>query len=108
MTLCFHRTQPCGLFSADAWATTRDQSTALACFGYGFTDEHVNAVIEAALARTDFTLLTFTKEMSDPAWTRWSVKPNTVFVTASRCSLQGTVGPGHKDLWRFERVCKEV
>ena len=80
----------------------------LACFGYGFTDEHVNALIEVALARTDFTLLTFTKEMSDSAWTRWSVKPNTVFVTASRCSLKGTVGPGHKDLWRFERLCKEV
>ena len=80
----------------------------LACFGYSFTDEHVNAVIEAALARTDFTLLTFTKEMSNSAWTRWSVKPNTVCVTASRCSLKGTVGPGHKDLWRFERLCKEV
>ena len=80
----------------------------LACFGYSFTDEHVNAVIEAALARTDFTLLTFTEEMSDSAWTRWSVKPNTVCVTASRCSLKGTVGPGHKDLWRFERLCQEV
>ena len=80
----------------------------LACFGYSFTDEHVNALIEVALARTDFTLLTFTKEMSDSAWTRWSVKPNTVFVTASRCSLKGTVGPGHKDLWRFERLCEEV
>ena len=80
----------------------------LACFGYGFADEHVTAVIEAALARTDFTLLTFTKEMSDPAWVRLSIKPNTVLVTASRCSLNGRVGPGHNDLWRFERLCKEV
>ncbi len=80
----------------------------LACFGYGFADEHVNAFIETALARTDFTLLIFTKEMSDPAWFRWSAKPNTVVVTAARCSLKGTVGPGHNDLWRFERLCKEV
>jgi hypothetical protein len=80
----------------------------LACFGYGFGDEPVNAVIETALARTDFTLLIFTKEMSDAAWNRWSVKTNTVVVTEARCSLKGTVGPGHVDLWRFERLCKEV
>ena len=80
----------------------------LACFGYGFGDEHVNAVIEAALARTDFTLLIFTKEMSNAAWDRWSVKTNAVVVTEARCSLNGTVGPGHDDLWRFERLCREV
>lgn len=80
----------------------------LACFGYDFGDEHVNAVIEAALARTDFTLLIFTKEMSNTAWDRWSVKTNAVVVTEARCSLKGTVGPGHDDLWRFERLCKEV
>lgn len=80
----------------------------LACFGYGFADEHVNTFIEAALARTDFTLLIFTKEMSNAAWNRWSVKTNTVVVTEARCSLKGTLGPGHDDLWRFERLCKEV
>ncbi len=80
----------------------------LACFGYGFADEHVNAVIEAAMARPDFTLLVFTKALSDTAWARWSVKPNAVVVTEARCSLKGTVGPGHPDLWRFERLCKEV
>ena len=80
----------------------------LACFGYGFGDEHVNAVIEAALARRDFTLLIFTKEMSDAAWDRWSAKSDAVVVTKTRCSLKGTVGPGHEDLWRFERLCKEV
>jgi len=80
----------------------------LACFGYGFGDEHVNAVIEAALARTDFTLLIFTKEMSNAAWERWSVKTNVVVVTETRCSLKGRVGPGHTDLWRFERLCKEI
>lgn len=80
----------------------------LACFGYGFSDEHVNAVIEAALARTDFTLLIFTKAMADGAWNRWSAKGNAIIVTETRCTLKGTIGPGHKDLWRFERICKEV
>jgi SIR2-like domain len=80
----------------------------LACFGYGFADEHVNAVIEAALARTDFTLLVFTKAMSDGAWNRWSAKGNAIIVTEMRCTLKGTIGPGHHDLWRFERICKEV
>ena len=80
----------------------------LACFGYGFGDEHVNAVIDAALTRTDFTLLIFTKALSETAWNRWSAKPNAIVVTETRCSLKGTVGPGHADLWRFERLCKEV
>lgn len=80
----------------------------LACIGYGLSDEHVNSIIEAALARTDFTLLIFTKALSDTAWNRWSVKTNAVVVTETRCSLKGTVGPGHTDLWRFERLCKEV
>ncbi len=80
----------------------------LACFGYGFTDEHVNAVVEGALARTDFTVLIFTKALSDPAWTRWSAKTNAVVVTESRSALKGEVGPGHPDLWSFERLAKEV
>ncbi len=80
----------------------------LACFGYGFADEHVNAVIEPALARPDFTLLIFTKALSDIAWNRWSGKANTVVVTEARCSVYGTIGPGHADLWRFERLCREV
>ena len=80
----------------------------LACFGYGFADEHVNAVIEGALARDDFTLLIFTKALSDPSWNRWSVKSNTVVVTETRCSLKGTIGPGHPILWQFGKICKEV
>ncbi len=80
----------------------------LACFGYGFADEHVNATIEAAMARTDFTLLIFTKSLSEAAWERWSAKTNTVVVTEKRCSLKGMRGPGHADLWRFERLCTEV
>lgn len=80
----------------------------LACFGYGFMDEHVNAVIEGALPRTDFTLLIFTKGLPDVAWDRWRDKSNVVVVTEARCSIKGEVGPGHPDLWSFERLSKEV
>ncbi|MDY0145358.1 MAG: SIR2 family protein [Kiritimatiellia bacterium] len=80
----------------------------LVCIGYGFGDEHVNAVIENALARTDFTVLIFTKELSATAWTRWSAKPNVIVVTEKQCSLKGITGPGHADLWKFERLAKEV
>jgi hypothetical protein len=80
----------------------------LACFGYGFLDEHVNAVIEAALARSDFSLLIFTKQLSEPAWVRWSAKTTVVVVTETRCAIRGEVGPGHPDLWKFERLAKEV
>ncbi len=100
---------------AALWSAFRDclvhSKTAinrLACLGYGFADEHVNAVIEASLARTDFTLLVFTKELSDAAWNRWSVKTNVVLVTKARCSLKGELGPGHEELWRFERICEEL
>lgn len=80
----------------------------LACIGYGFSDEHVNAVIEAALVRTDFTLLIFTKNLPDDAWARFSTRANVVVVTEKRCSVNGSTGPGHADLWSFERLSKEV
>lgn len=98
------------LWSAFRGALTQDARPVnrLACIGYGFMDEHVNAVIENGLARTDFTLLIFAKSLQDAAWSRWSVRANTVVVTENRCSLKGTAGPGHADLWSFERLCKEV
>lgn len=80
----------------------------LVCLGYGFADEHVNAVIDGALARTDFTLLILTRGISEEAWNRWSVKGNAVIATESRCSLRGEIGAGHGDLWKFERIAKEV
>jgi hypothetical protein len=80
----------------------------LVCVGYGFADEHVDAVIENALVRTDFTVLIFTKELSDAAWSRWSAKSNVIVVTEKRCSLKGNVGDGHCDLWNFQRIAKEV
>ena len=80
----------------------------LVCIGYGFVDEHVNAVIENALARTDFTVLIFTKELTDAAWARWSTKTNVIVVTEKRCSLKSDVGDGHPDLWDFKKIAKEV
>ena len=80
----------------------------LVAIGYGFGDEHVNVVIEAALSRNNFNLLIFAKALSDPAWERWSGKRNTVVLTEERCSLQGEVGPGHINLWQFETIAKEI
>jgi len=80
----------------------------LVCMGYGFADEHVNALIESALAQSDFTVLIFTKGLSAAAWSRWSVKTNVYVVTETQCSLKGQTGPGHADLWSFERLAKEV
>lgn len=80
----------------------------LVCIGYSFVDEHVNAIIDSALARTDFTVLIFTKVLADPVWTRWSAKTNAIVVTEDRCALKGQVGTGHADLWSFERLAKEV
>ena len=97
------------LWSAFRGALAQDATplNRLACIGYGFADEHVNAVIEAALARTDFTVLIFTKALSEPAWDRWSPKSNVIIVTESQCSLKGAIGPGHTDLWSFERLAKK-
>ena len=80
----------------------------LVCIGYGFADEHVNSIIDSALARTDFTVLIFTKSLSDSVWNRWSAKESAVVVTADRCAIKGQIGPGHADLWSFERLAKEV
>lgn len=80
----------------------------LVCLGYGFADEHVNDIIESATARHDFTLLILTKALEDGPWNRWHVKNNVIIVTETRCSQRGQVGPGHPDLWKFDRLSKEV
>jgi hypothetical protein len=104
-------TQPyAALWSAFRGALGQDSSplNRLVCIGYGFADEHVNALIENALARTNFTLLIFVKELSDQAWNRWSVKNNVIVVTETRCALKKVPGTGHPDLWKFETVAQEV
>lgn len=80
----------------------------LATIGYGLLDEHVNAVIESALARSNFSLLVFAKELSDTAWERWSRKNTAIIVTAKRCSIWGERGPGHPELWKFEHLAGKV
>lgn len=104
-------TQPYqALWSAFRGALGQDSNplNRLVCIGYGFADEHVNTLIESALARTDFTVLIFTKELSDDVWGRWSAKGNVIVVTETRCSLKGNIGPGHANLWNFERLAREV
>jgi hypothetical protein len=80
----------------------------LACIGYGMRDEHVNAVLENGLARNDFTLMIFAKTLVADTFDRWSPRRNVVVVTEDRCSLSGEAGPGHSDLWSFERLSCEV
>lgn len=80
----------------------------LACIGYGFADEHVNTLIENALARTNFSVFIFTKDLSDEAWNRWSIKKNVIVVTETRCSLKGEVGAGHPDLWKCEYLMQRI
>jgi hypothetical protein len=80
----------------------------LVCIGYGFADEHVNTLIESALARSDFTVLIFTKTISDEAWIRWSQKKNVIVVTDSRCAVKGEVGGGHPELWKFDTLSQRI
>ena len=80
----------------------------LVAIGYGFLDNHVNDVIDSALARPYFRLLILTKALGDEAWARWSAKANVIVATEARSSLEGAAGPGHPNLWSFERLAKEV
>ncbi|MDH5666827.1 MAG: SIR2 family protein [Nitrospira sp.] len=80
----------------------------LVTIGYGFRDEHINAIIENALARGNFTLLAFSHSLTPEVFTRWSSKKNVLLVTNSKCSLYGEIGPGHPDLWSFEELTRRV
>ena len=104
-------TQPyAALWSAFRGALGQDGNPLhrLVCIGYGYADEHVNTLIESALARPNFTVLIFTRLLSNEVWDRWSVKTNVIVVTEPRCALKGEVGAGHPDLWKFERLAREV
>ena len=80
----------------------------LLCIGYGMADEHVNAVIESALGRSNFTLIIITKELSDEAFARWSQSDRAIIVTEARSSLYGESGDGHQTLSNFEGLVEEV
>jgi hypothetical protein len=80
----------------------------LLCVGYGMADEHVNDIIEGALARPDFILIVISKALTDSVFTRWSEKRNVIIMTEDRCSLYGELGNGHEELWSFEGIVKEL
>ncbi|MBU0608125.1 MAG: SIR2 family protein [Armatimonadetes bacterium] len=80
----------------------------LVTVGYGMLDEHVNAVLENALARTDFTLLILARSLAPEIIQRWSRKPNVLVVTETQSSIRSDIGPGHPDLWDFTRLSAEV
>lgn len=80
----------------------------LVTIGYGLRDEHVNAIIENALARGNFTLLAFAHNLTPEVFARWSGKKNVVIVTNSQCALNGEIGPGHPALWSFEELTQRV
>src|ERR1035437_1249291 len=80
----------------------------LVAVGYGLRDEHLNAVIENALGRQNFTLLAFARGLADAVFARWSAKKNVVVVTEARCSLYGDTGPGHPNLWKFESLTQTM
>lgn len=80
----------------------------LVTIGYGLRDEHLNTIIENALARGNFTLLVFAHGLAPEVFARWSVKKNVVITTNSQCSLNGETGPGHPDLWSFEELTRRV
>ena len=79
-----------------------DKLNRLITLGYGMADEHVNAEIESALERSNFTLIIITKSLSDPIFNKWLSKQRVHIVTEDRCALNGVLGEGHPDLCSFE------
>lgn len=80
----------------------------LVVVGYGMSDGHVNAVIEAALARRDFTLIVLARSLSDSSFWRFAELANTIIVTESRSALYGEIGTGFHEEWSFEWLASEV
>jgi len=79
-----------------------DKLNRLITLGYGMADEHVNAEIENALERSNFTLIIITKALCDPIFNKWSRKQRVHIVTEDRCSISGVLGEGYPDLCSFE------
>ncbi|MBL6952267.1 MAG: SIR2 family protein [Alphaproteobacteria bacterium] len=81
-----------------------DALNRLVTLGYGMADEHVNDVIEGAMARNNFSLIIISRSLSDEAFDRWAQRKNAVIVTQERSALCGEIGAGHPTLWSFEAV----
>lgn len=80
----------------------------LVVIGYGMRDSHINMVIESALARPDFTLLIFARDLKATVFQRWASYPRVIIVTETQCSLYGELGPGHATWWDFSHLSKET
>jgi hypothetical protein len=80
----------------------------LVCTGYGMRDAHVNAIIEAACARTDFTLLVLARVLGDDEFDCWRKCRQAIIVTEGRTAFYGEEGPGVPDVWSFEWLANEV
>ncbi len=99
-----------GLFPYSAlWSEFRnslfhgdDTLNRLITLGYGMADEHVNAEIENALVRPNFTLIIISKALSDLVFEKWSQKQRVHIITENRCSLNTVSGDGHSGLCSFE------
>lgn len=80
----------------------------LVCSGYGFGDEHVNAIVNPALARRNFTLVVLAKSLPDRSFKSLLAHDNVLVATETRSSLYGEEGPGMVDAWSFEWLTREV
>ncbi len=80
----------------------------LICIGYGMRDTHINPVLEAARARSNFTLIILAKSLSDTEFDHWNGYENVIIATETRCVLQREEGPGVPEIWSFEWLSKEV
>jgi hypothetical protein len=80
----------------------------LICAGYGFRDEHVNAIIRAALGRENFTLVILSKALEDDVYETWSGRDNVIIATETRCCLYGNPVEPVADVWSFEWLAQEV
>jgi len=80
----------------------------LICVGYGMRDTHVNPVLEAARARSNFTLIILAKSLSDVEFNYWKNYDNVIIATETRCALYREEGPGIIEVWSFEWLAKEV
>ncbi len=80
----------------------------LICVGYGFRDEHVNAILRAALNRHNFTLVILSKSLDDRVYAEWARSNRAIVVTETRSTiLNNEVDPIPK-AWSFEWLAEEI
>jgi hypothetical protein len=80
----------------------------LICVGYGFRDEHVNAIIRAAVGREHFTLVILSKALEDTVYNAWAQCGHAIVATETRCCLYRTEVDPLPDVWSFEWLAQEV